>query len=208
MKEVLNHIWKCQKVNPVDIENFSIYESMYSSEPVVTLWSVFDMNFILHDQRAYIDMYGNIDELPVNQIHNFFLPCHVQHCYLIDIGNEQYFYFNYNFDTSPFSDKRSYLLIKGMIIVLDSSIGFSRSAPTNLMGLLLAGCRMISDDSAVFTCKEELSIYDALIKIIDLMKNIYKYDWDKLKNIVNQQKSQFSLYELADKIYPEGAQYE
>lgn len=108
----LDDVFKWNKIESSDEllnDDCEMLKSMYNSEPVINLFSLFDNDFNLKESRAFLDLYSTCYDIPINLISEYFLDCHIQYIYLVHIDSNKYYIFMYNYDFSPVMSSRKKL---------------------------------------------------------------------------------------------------
>ena len=112
MTNILDDIFTINNVESEDElveDDYAMLKSMFNSEPVINLFTLFNDKFELQESRAFIDLYSHLCKIPLELIPQYFLPCHIQYIYLIRLNECKYYIFMYNYDPSPVSQKRQKL---------------------------------------------------------------------------------------------------
>ena len=199
MTNILDDIFTINNVEPEDElveDDHAMLKSMFNSEPVINLFTLFNDKFELQESRAFIDLYSYLCKMPLELIPQYFLPCHIQYIYLIHLDGTKYYIFMYNYDFNPVSSKRQKLFC--MSYVTDFCKSSKAIYIHNLMGLKLYGFTAIkqlsfntdkydSFKNMLYFCAQEMNkqyefalnnlydkiINDAHLPLLDLNNEVY-----------------------------------
>ena len=181
----LNHIRSEEELIENDHE---MLKSMFNAEPVVNLFTTFDNHFKIQESKAFLDLYSDCNNLPLNLIKIYFLPCHIQYIYIVHINHDNYYIFMYNYDSNPEMESRKQTYCKTFIVSFNE-----KEIINNLMGLRIFGFKNLK--SLIYNWNYYNSFKNALyqsIEDINLDDNLKQY-------ILND--SSLALYALDKSVY-------
>ena len=183
----LNYLFKLNQINLSDElleNNHEMLKSMFNSEPVINLFTLFDNKFQIIESRAFLDLYSSCNEIPINLINTYFLPCHIQYIYIINISENKYYIYIYNYDSSPVMDRTPLYCIHYITELDELAFIF------NLMGLKIKGFKPLKElkymyqnyksfKNMLYLGINNIGLYSKLIEYIHNDAHMILYDIDK-----------------------------
>ena len=199
MTNILDDIFTLNNVeseNELVEDDYAMLKSMFNSEPVINLFTSFNDKFELQESRAFIDLYSHLCKIPLELIPQYFLPCHIQHIYLIRLNGSKYYIFMYNYDPSPVSQKRQKLFC---IVYIADFCKVSKAVYIhNLMGLKLYGFTAI--EYLIFNTDKYDSFKNMLYFCTRKMNEQHEFTLNDIYNrIIND--AHLPLLDLNNEIY-------
>lgn len=199
MANILDDIFMINNVESEDElveDDYAMLKSMFNSEPVINLFTLFNDKFELQESTAFIDLYSHLCKIPLELIPQYFLPCHIQYIYLIHLDGSKYYIFMYNYDPNPVSLKRQKLFC--MSYVTDFCKSSKAIYIHNLMGLKLYGFTTIKQLS--FNTDKYDSFKNMLYFCTQKMNEQYEFTLNDIYNrIIND--AHLPLLDLNNEIY-------
>lgn len=199
MANILDDIFTINNVEPEDElveDDYAMLKSMFNSEPVINLFTLFNDKFELQESTAFIDLYSHLCKIPLELIPQYFLPCHIQYIYLICLNECKYYIFMYNYDPNPVSLKRQKLFCTTYIA------DFCKASKAvyihNLMGLKLYGFTAI--EYLIFNTDKYDSFKNMLYFCTRKMNEQHEFTLNDIYNrIIND--AHLPLLDLNNEIY-------